>query len=28
MVDDYNNEGTYGWDVTQDGPVVGFSWVF
>jgi hypothetical protein len=28
MVDDYINEGTYGWDVTQDGPVVGFSWVF
>ena len=27
-VDDYNNAGTYAWDVTEDGPVVGFSWVF
>ena len=28
FVDDYNNEGTYRWDVTQNGPVVGFTWVF
>ena len=28
FVDDYNNTGTYRWDVTQDGPVLGFTWVF
>jgi len=28
FVDDYVNAGTYGWDVTQNGPVVGFSWAF
>jgi hypothetical protein len=28
FVDDYNNEGTYAWDVTENGPVVGFSWTF
>ncbi len=25
LVDDYDNVGVYGWDVTQCGPVVGFS---
>jgi hypothetical protein len=28
LVVDYNNAGTYRWDVTQDGPVLGFTWVF
>jgi hypothetical protein len=28
LVDDYVNAGIYGWDVTQDGPVVGFTWAF
>jgi len=28
FVDDYINVGTYGWDVTENGPVVGFTWVF
>ncbi len=28
FVNDYNNTGSYRWDVTQDGPVVGFTWVF
>ena len=28
LVDDYANVGVYGWDVTQSGPVVGFTWVF
>ena len=28
LVDDYENVGVYGWDVTQSGPVVGFTWVF
>ena len=26
FVDDYNNEGTYAWDVTESGPLAGFSW--
>jgi len=26
--DEYDNTGIYGWDVTEDGPVLGFSWVF
>jgi hypothetical protein len=28
FVDDFLEPGVYGWDVTQNGPVVGFSWVF
>jgi hypothetical protein len=28
FVDDYNNEGTYQWDVIETGPVLGFTWVF
>ncbi len=28
LVDDFNDTGIYRWDVTQDGPVLGFSWVF
>jgi len=28
MVDDYENPGTYAWDITQNGPIVGFTWVF
>jgi hypothetical protein len=28
LVNDYNNTGTYRWDVTQDGPMLGFTWVF
>jgi len=28
LVDDYNNNREYRWDVTRDGPVVGFTWVF
>jgi hypothetical protein len=28
LVGDYVNAGIYGWDVTQDGPVVGFTWAF
>jgi len=28
FVDDYNNVGTYAWDVTENGPVAGFSWTF
>jgi hypothetical protein len=28
FVDDYNNDGVYAWDVTENGPVVGFSWAF
>ena len=27
-VDDYENTGTYAWDVTEDGPIVGFSWTW
>lgn len=28
FVDDYNNPNVYHWDVTQQGPVVGYTWVF
>jgi hypothetical protein len=28
FVDDYDNLPSYAWDMTQDGPVVGFTWVF
>ena len=27
-VDDFNDAGSYVWDVTETGPVVGFTWVF
>jgi len=26
--DDYSNEGVYAWDMVQQGPVVGYTWVF
>jgi hypothetical protein len=26
--DDYNNAGVYAWDMTQQGPVIGYTWVF
>jgi hypothetical protein len=26
--DDYNKQGVYRWDVTQQGPIVGYTWVF
>jgi hypothetical protein len=25
---DYNNDGVYGWDMVQQGPVIGYTWVF
>jgi hypothetical protein len=28
FVDDFVESGVYAWDVTQDGPVIGFTWVF
>lgn len=28
FVDDFNDVGTYRWDVTQQGPVIGYTWVF
>jgi len=28
FVDDFDDTGVYHWDVTQDGPVLGFTWVF
>ena len=28
MKDDYNNAGVYAWDMVQQGPVVGYTWVF
>ena len=28
FVDDFVESGVYGWDITQNGPVVGFTWVF
>jgi len=28
FVDDYDNLPAYAWDITQDGPIVGFTWVF
>ena len=28
FVNDFVESGVYGWDVTQQGPVAGFSWVF
>ena len=26
--DDYDNLPSYAWDMTQDGPIVGYTWVF
>ena len=26
--DDYDNLPSYAWDMTQSGPVVGYTWVF
>ena len=26
--DDYDNLPSYAWDMTQEGPVVGYTWVF
>jgi hypothetical protein len=28
LKDDYNNPGVYAWDMVQQGPVVGYTWVF
>jgi hypothetical protein len=28
FVDDFVESGVYGWDVTQNGPAIGFTWVF
>jgi len=28
MVDDYNDTGNFRWDITQDGPVIGYTWIF
>lgn len=28
LVDDYNDPGNFRWDMTQDGPVLGFTWEF
>lgn len=28
LKDDYSNPGVYGWDMVQQGPVVGYTWVF
>ena len=28
LEDDYDDTGVYAWDVKQQGPVVGFTWVF
>ena len=28
FVDDFVESGVYGWDVTQNGPVIGFTWIF
>jgi hypothetical protein len=28
MLTDYDNSGVYAWDIVQEGPVVGFTWVF
>ena len=28
FVDDFVESGVYAWDITQDGPVIGFTWVF
>ncbi|MGA0336597.1 MAG: hypothetical protein ACO3LD_10120, partial [Luminiphilus sp.] len=28
FVDDFVESGVYGWDVTQNGPVIGFTWEF
>lgn len=26
--DDYDNLPTYAWDMTQSGPIIGYTWVF
>jgi len=28
MVKDYNDTGNFRWDITQDGPVIGYTWIF
>jgi hypothetical protein len=28
FVDDYDNLPYYAWDITQDGPILGFTWAF
>ncbi len=28
LEDDYINEGVYGWDMVQQGPVIGYTWTF
>jgi hypothetical protein len=28
LSDDYINEGVYGWDMVQQGPVIGYTWTF
>ena len=28
FVDDFDNLPSYAWDITQDGPIVGFTWAF
>ena len=28
MDNDYNDTGNFRWDVTQDGPVIGYTWIF
>jgi hypothetical protein len=28
FVDDYDNLPTYAWDMTQEGPVIGYTWSF
>ena len=27
-VDDFNDPGSYAWDVTETGPIIGYTWVF
>ena len=28
LSNDYSNAGVYGWDIVQQGPVVGYTWKF
>ncbi len=28
LEDNYINEGVYGWDMVQQGPVIGYTWTF
>ena len=28
LKDDYSNDGVYGWDMVQQGPVIGYTWTF